>query len=63
MNCGSCRYFFHEGNYGVCKRYPEEIVKGIANWCGEHKEKFVHPTEEVKEVKAKRGKNVSKTES
>ena len=63
MNCQKCKFYFHEGNYGLCKRYPENVVKGGADFCGEHKEKFVHPTEEVNKEVKKGKKNVSKAES
>lgn len=62
-SCANCLFFVEEHRNGSCKRYPESIIKGSLEWCGEFrydasKEKptprieitFNAPPEEISEV-------------
>jgi hypothetical protein len=38
--CDTCKYLREQMFLGqmqtICKRYPEALVKGLSDWCGEH---------------------------
>ena len=36
-SCTNCLFFVEEHRNGSCKRYPESVIKGAAEWCGEFK--------------------------